>query len=86
MCNPSLCHDRHEGEKRCGSCPLDKLDAAQLSRNGLIIRRAIDYLDAAEFGVRFSPGEIPINVFHAMRIITEERQAFEREGMNNNGR
>jgi hypothetical protein len=36
-----LCSDRPIGA-RCDRCPQDKLDAAQTSETGLLLRRALD--------------------------------------------
>jgi hypothetical protein len=79
LCDPGLCPDAPDDGGRCGHCPLDKLDAAQASESGLVIRRALDMMCALKLGVRISMAEIPANEFYAMLIIAEERELVERE-------
>ena len=79
LCDPGLCPDAPDSEGRCDHCPLDKLDAAQASEKGLLIRRALDMMAALKLGVTISLEEIRADEFQAMMIIAEERDLLERE-------
>ncbi len=82
LCEPGLCPDAPEDGRRCDSCPLDKLDAAQNSPAGLLIRRALDLKAALDLGIRIGLDEVRADEFMAMRILQEERDALDRERMN----
>jgi hypothetical protein len=84
LCDTGLCPDAPEGG-RCDHCPQDKLDAAQTSEAGLLIRRAIDMRAALNLGVHIGLDEIPANEFYAMLILDEERDQLDRERANNHG-
>ena len=79
LCDPGLCPDAPDDGGRCGHCPLDKLDAAQASERGLVIRRALDMMCALKLGVRISLDEIRADEFYAMLTISEERDLLDRE-------
>ncbi len=79
LCDPGLCPDAQDEEGRCDHCPLDRLDAAQASEKGLLIRRALDLMAALKLGVRISLEDIKADEFQTMLIIAEERDLFERE-------
>jgi hypothetical protein len=79
LCNPGLCPDAPDDEGRCGHCPLDRLDAAQSSEKGLLIRRALELMGALKLGFSVSLEEIGADEFQAMLIITEERDVLDRE-------
>jgi hypothetical protein len=79
LCDPGLCPDAPDGDGRCDHCPLDRLDAAQNSEKGLLLRRALDLMGALKLGVKVSMEEIRADEFQAMLIITAERDALERE-------
>jgi hypothetical protein len=68
LCDPGLCPDAPEGG-RCDHCPLDRLDAAQSSEPGQLLRRALDLRAALKLGVaRRSPlslDEIAADEFQA---------------------
>lgn len=89
LCDPSLCPDSpEESGGRCDHCPLDKIDAAQTSERGLVIRCALDLMAALKLGVKISLEEIAADEFQAMMIIAEERDLLEREklpGVRNHG-
>jgi hypothetical protein len=85
LCDPGLCPDAPDDGGRCDTCPLDKLDGAQSSRKGLVIRRALDLLAAMKLGVRIELSEIPADEFYAMNIIVQERDLFEQEKTSPNG-
>lgn len=78
LCDSNLCPDAPDGEGRCDHCPLDKLDAAQVSDKGLLIRRAMDMCVALKMGIRIGLDEIQADEFNAMLIIVEERELLER--------
>ena len=79
LCDPGLCPDAPDEEGRCDNCPLDKLDAAQASEKGLLIRRALDLMAALKLGVRISLEDIRADEFQAMLIVAEERDLLQRE-------
>ena len=65
--------------QRCDHCPLDRLDAAQTTERGLMLRRALDLMGALKLGVHIGLDEIRGDEFCAMLIIAEERDLLERE-------
>ena len=85
LCDPGLCLDAPDSEGRCDHCPLDKLDAAQASEKGLLIRRALDLMAAMRLNVSISLDEIRADEFQAMLIIAEERDLVERENLSRSG-
>jgi hypothetical protein len=58
---------------------LDKLDAAQSSEPGLLLRRALDLRAALKMGVRIGLDEIRADEFRAMLTVEEERERYDRE-------
>lgn len=86
LCDPDLCPDAPDEEGRCDHCPLDKLDAAQASEKGLLIRRALDLMASLKLGVRISLEEVNADEFQAMLIVAEERDLLEREKSPGHGR
>jgi hypothetical protein len=86
LCDPGLCPDapEHDGE-RCDHCPLDRLDAAQTTERGLVLRRALDLMGALKLGVHVGLDEIRGDELCAMLIIAEERDLLDRERMQNRG-
>ena len=86
MCDPRLCPDAPEDGGRCDHCPLDKLDAAQSSETGLLIRRALDLRAALKLGVKVSLDEIRADEFYAMLILEEEKEQLDRERVNGDRR
>jgi hypothetical protein len=82
LCDPRLCPDAPDEGGRCDHCPLDKLDAAQSSETGLLIRRALDLRAALKLGVRVSLDEIRADEFYTMLIFEEERERLDREQLN----
>ena len=85
LCDQSLCRpDSPEGGGRCDRCPLDRIDEAQSSERGVVIRCALDLICALKLGVRISLTEIAADEFQAMLIIAEERDRLERERLPGN--
>lgn len=78
MCDPKLCPEAPEGG-RCDDCPLDRLDAAQSSEPGQLLRRALDLRAALKLGVKLSLDEITADEFQAMLIVEEEQANWEEE-------
>ena len=78
MCDPGLCPDAPEGG-RCDHCPLDRLDGAQNSEAGQLLRRALDLRTALKLGVSLSLDEIAADEFQALLIIEEEQARWEEE-------
>jgi hypothetical protein len=79
LCDPSLCPDAPDDGSRCDHCPLDKLDAAQSSEAGLLLRRALDLRAALKLGIRISLEEIRADEFYAMLVLEEERERLDQE-------
>jgi hypothetical protein len=86
LCDPGLCPDAPDDGGRCDHCPLDKLDAAQSSEAGSLLRRALDLRAAMKLGVRIRLDEIPADEFRAMVALDDERDALDREQLNQHGR
>ena len=86
LCDPHICPDSPEGGGRCDHCPLDKLDAAQSSARGIVIRCALDLMGLIKIGVNVALDEIAGDEARAMLIIAEERDLLEREKLPGNGR
>ena len=86
LCDPGLCPDAPDDGGRCDHCPLDKLDAAQSSKAGMLLRRAIDLRTALKLGVRIGLDEIRADEFLAMTALGEEAALQERERMPGVGR
>jgi len=84
LCDPGLCPDAPEGS-RCDHCPLDRLDAAQNSEVGQLLRRALDLRAALKLGVRLLLDEIAADEFQAMLIIEGEQARWEEERSRRNG-
>ncbi len=74
-----MCPDAPEDGERCDHCPLDKLDAAQTSHAGLLIRRALEIHAALNLGIQIGLDEIAADEFMAMLILEDEKQRLERE-------
>lgn len=74
-----MCPDAPDDGGRCSDCPLDKLDAAQTSDTGQLIRRALDLRMALKLGVRIGLDEIAADEFFTMLILEDERDRWERE-------
>lgn len=72
LCDPGICPDAPDGGGRCDHCPLDKLDAAQTSESGLLIRRAVDLRAALKLGMRIGLHEIGADEFSTILILDEE--------------
>jgi len=80
LCDPGLCPDAPEEEhERCDTCPLNRLDAAQLTDTGQLLRRALDLRSALSMGIRIGLDEIDADEFYAMQVVEEERDAYDRE-------
>ena len=79
LCDPGLCPEAPDDGGRCDHCPQDRLDAAQASEKGLVIRRALDLMCALKLGVRISLDDIRADELAAMLIIAVERDLRDRE-------
>lgn len=84
MCDPKLCPEAPEGA-RCDHCPLDRLDAAQSSEPGQLLRRALDLRAALKLGVKLALDEIAADEFQAMVIVEEEQARFDEECLKAHG-
>ena len=76
LCDPSLCPDAPDDGGRCNHCLLDRLDSAQDSEHGLLVRLAIDTMCVLKLSIRISLEEIPADEFHATLIIAEEQDTL----------
>jgi hypothetical protein len=65
---------------------LDKLDAAQSSEAGLLLRRALDLRAALKVGVPIGLDEIRADEFRVLMVLEDEREALDREQLNQHGR
>jgi hypothetical protein len=86
LCDPGLCPDAPDDGGRCDHCPLDKLDAEQSSEAGLLLRRAINLRAALKLGVRIGLDEIRADEYRALILLEDERDALDREQLNQHGR
>lgn len=84
MCEPRLCPEAPEDGGRCDHCPLTRLEAAQQTEAGVLIRRALDLRSALKLGIRITLEDIPADEFIAMQILEEERDRHEREQLSGN--
>jgi len=85
LCDPGLCPDAPEGE-RCDHCPRDRLDAAQTSEAGLLIRRALDLRAALNLGIHITLDEVRADEFYTMLILDDERDQLDREQNSRHGK
>ena len=76
-----MCPETPTDGGRCDHCPLDKLDAAQHSEAGLLIRRALDLRAALKLGVKVGLDEICADEFYALLVLDEERDRLDREAI-----
>lgn len=74
-----MCPDAPEDGGRCHDCPLDKLDAAQSSEAGLLVRRAMDVRAALKMGFAISLEEIRADEFYTVLLLEEEYDLLDRE-------
>ncbi|MCZ2147964.1 MAG: hypothetical protein LC126_09305 [Bryobacterales bacterium] len=58
---------------------MNRIDEAQNSETGILIRRALDMRAALKLGIRISLDEIRADEFMAMQILEEERDRHDRE-------
>jgi len=79
LCDPRLCPDAPDGGGRCDHCPLDRLEAAQASEPGQLLRRALDLRAALKLGVRIGLDEIRADEFYALLILEDEQEQLDRE-------
>jgi len=86
LCDPGLCPDAPDDGSRCDHCPLDRLDTAQSSEAGLLLRRALDLGAALKLGVRIGLDEIRADEYRALILLEDERDALDREQLNQHGR
>ena len=80
-----MCPDAPDEGGRCENCPLDKLDAAQQSEAGMLLRRAVDLRAALKLGLRISLVDVTAEEFWALSALEEERDRIDREQLGTNG-
>lgn len=85
LCDPGLCPDAPDSG-RCDHCPLDKLEAAQQSEVGQLIRRAADLRGAVKLGITIGMDEIRADEYSVMMILEDEQGKLEQEKIDNHGR
>ncbi len=79
LCDPGLCPDSPDEGGSCDHCPLDKLDAAQNTQKGLLLRRALYMRAALKLGIHIALDEIRADEIQAMSMLEEEWDQLERE-------
>ncbi len=79
MCEPNLCQDAPEDGGRCDHCPLNRLDEAEQSEPGLLLRRVLDIRAASRMGVHVGLEDVSMDELQAMLILDEERDRVQRE-------
>ena len=79
LCDVKLCPDSPDDGGRCEKCPLDRLDAAQHSEAGQLLRRALDLRAAIMLGVTVGMDEIAADEFYAMLAIEDAQEQYEKE-------
>lgn len=79
LCDVKLCPDSPDDGSRCEKCPLDRLDAAQHSEAGQLLRRALDLRAAIKIGIHLGLDEIAADEFYAMLAIDEAQEQYENE-------
>ena len=87
LCDVNLCPDspdpstslRTGYRTRCEKCPLNRLDAAQHSEAGQLLRRALDLRAAIKIGIHLCMDEIAADEFYAMLAIEEAQDQYEKE-------
>jgi len=72
---------RPDDGDRCDHCTLDRLDRAQSSEAGLLIRRALDLRAALKLGINRTLDDIRADEFHGMLILEDEGEKLDREQM-----
>ena len=85
LCDPKICPDAPDDGGRCDHCPLDKLDAAQSSEAGMLLRRAIDLRAALKLGFHIGLDEIRADEFAAMLLLEDEHNLHEGEKLKQHG-
>ena len=91
LCDVNLCPDSPDPSTslrtgyggRCEKCPLNRLDSAQHSEAGQLLRRALDLRAALRLGVSLSLDAIAADEFVAMLAIEEAQDQFEKERVGN---
>lgn len=68
---------RNRGSRR--RRPLNRLDAAQLSDTGQLLRRALDLRSALSMGIRIGLDEIDADELFVMQVVEQERNAYDGE-------
>jgi len=79
LCDINLCPDSPGDGLRCDHCPLDRLDAAQNSEAGQLLRRALDLRAILKIGIPVTLDDITADELYAMLIIEEEQNKYEEE-------
>jgi len=76
LCDPKLCPDAPEDGGRCEECPLNRLEAAENSEAGRLLRRALELRTAARMGIQVGLEDVAADEFHAMVVLDEERERW----------
>jgi hypothetical protein len=79
LCDPGLCPDAPDEGGRCDHCPLDKVDEAQNSERGQLLRLVFDLRSALRLHVPVPLCEIGADELQAMLIVEDEQERRERE-------
>lgn len=79
LCDPNLCHDSPGNGDRCPQCPLTRLDEAQSSPLGRILRRALNKRAILNIGIHLTLDDLDAAELHAILIIEDEMKKFDAE-------
>jgi hypothetical protein len=79
LCEPGLCPDAPDDGARCDHCPLDKLEAAQNTTLGILLKRALDLNAAIKLGFHLTLEDVRADEFGALVLLAQERDKLEQE-------
>ncbi len=78
LCDPGLC-DKSENGEPCAECPLRRLEEAELTVKGSLLRRANDLRAILALGVTIPIDDLDADELSAMMIIESELDRLEKE-------
>jgi len=74
-----MCPGAPDNATRCDHCPLDRLQEAETSPEGLLLKRALDLRAALKLGFRVGLDEVPADEFYALTLLEDEQARYEEE-------
>ncbi len=78
LCDVRLCEKSEDGEP-CAECPLRRLEEAELTGKGSLLRRANDLRAILALGITISIDDLDADELSAMLIIENELNRLEKE-------